>query len=72
MKLVNDSSNVINTVINCAVSDSRYMDIYTDKSLYVIDEGSSVGAKIIIKLKNKTIVNDLNISYNCSIVSTTN
>lgn len=69
LKLVNSSlDNKVNNQVECFTSSS-YINIYTDKDVYVIDEDSSIDIVINIELNNNEFLNNEIIDFNCKIVS---
>lgn len=71
LKLVNPSlDNKVSNKVECFTS-SRYINIYTDKDVYEIDEDSSIDIVINIELNTNEIYNDEIINYSCKIVSST-
>lgn len=69
LKLVNSSlDNKVNNQVVCFTSSS-YINIYTDKDVYVIDEDSSIDIVINIELNNNKFLNNEIIYFNCKIVS---
>ena len=69
LKLVNSSlDNKVNNKIECFTSSS-YINIYTDKNVYVMDEDSSIDIVINIELNNNEFINNEIIEFSCKIVS---
>lgn len=60
-------SKVTNKV-ECFTS-SEYINIYTDKDMYVMDVNDSIDIVINIELSNSGLISDEMINFNCKIVS---
>ena len=69
LKLVNSSlDNKVNNQVECFTSSS-YINIYTDKDVYVIDEDSSIDIVINIELNHSKFLNNEIIDFSCKMVS---
>ena len=71
LKLSNPNiNNKVTSEVKC-ISNSNYINIYTDKDNYIINENDSVNIVINIELSNNTITNNDIVDFNCKIVSST-
>lgn len=71
LRLSNPNINdKVTSEVEC-ITNSNYINIYTDKDKYIINENDSISIVINIELSNNTITNNDIVDFNCKIVSST-